>query len=265
MDRSDSSDGSWTASGTANSTPARSTQKQQHEHQQDANDDDQEEVVEVDDEQHQQRHQQAVSDWGQAEPAAAASIVAHLGARGAAAAAGVAAGRYGSCNGASEVSTEGQECPYPSWCSSSCLSPLATPKQPEQDQQLTHQQQEQQHKGQQQEQRAQQQLERGQAQQRNQQQQPQSVLADAGVASSPAQAGGGSPACAAAVEDDGGGADGVAEAGGVVPDSVPEVDFLEKIGRGSFGDVFKGEQQQQQQYTAQSGIFAPCHCKWLIC
>jgi hypothetical protein len=30
------------------------------------------------------------------------------------------------------------------------------------------------------------------------------------------------------------------EQAGPMPPSLPEVDFLEKIGRGSFGDVFKG-------------------------
>jgi hypothetical protein len=34
-----------------------------------------------------------------------------------------------------------------------------------------------------------------------------------------------------------------ADAAAAIPPSLPEVDFLEKIGRGSFGDVFKGAGQ----------------------
>jgi hypothetical protein len=141
--------------------------------------------------------------------------------------AAAAVGRYDSGNGASDASVaDCQECPYPSWCSSNCWSPLA-PQQKQQDphtQPLQASLQQQQH-----------------AQQREQQQQ--------GYASQSLQGSAGGAMVASASAD----AAAVAEA--AIPPSLPEVDFLDKIGRGSFGDVFKGA---IGALTAVHAAYVPC-------
>lgn len=128
--------------------------------------------------------------------------------------AAAAVDRYGSCNGASDISAaDAQECAYPSWCSSSSWSPLISDRHKQQ-QQLQHQQ-----------------AESGQRQQAE-------VPAEQAAAAAAA-----ANSTVLAQQDTAGGSAGEGcdeEQAGPMPPSLPEVDFLEKIGRGSFGDVFKG-------------------------
>jgi hypothetical protein len=148
-----------------------------------------------------------------------------------------AAERYGSCNGASDASAaDVQESLYPSWCSSNCWSPLAQS-----------QQQQEPSDGQMQplKQAVQQQQECGLKRQPGQ---PQGVSGDACAAVDGINRGSSSADAESAA------AAAIAAAAAAIPPSLPEVDFLEKIGRGSFGDVFKGGGKVVARHSHQTAI-----------